>query len=92
MRSKRLLTLLLVFCMVLSCVTPAAAVTAGSEAYNGEAAQNAPQNDLQEEQAEAQSFDMIVSEDGTVTRVPTLRDDTANVSAANASSVQGGAD
>lgn len=95
MRSKRLLTLLLVLCLVFGCVAPAAAVTGGSKAYDGTvqaSEQGGLQNDVQgeEETSSEQDLDMIVSEDGTLTRVPTLKDDTSKVVSGSETAIQSG--
>ena len=87
MRSKRLLTLLLVLCLVFGCVAPAAAVTGGSEAYDG-TVQASEQGG--EETSSEQDLDMIVSEDGTLTCVPTLKDDTSKVVSGSETAIQGG--
>ena len=78
MRSKRLLTLLLVLCMMANCIAPVAAVTAGNESYGIEAAPEAETNKKNEVASKLENG-MLLEESGKLeiseqAGVDTLRD------------------
>ena len=90
MTRKRLLGLLLVVCMVFSCITPAAAVMAGSDSVMAETAGAQQENTglaggQQAANMDRFSNDLLVSADD-LTSLPTLRSEQAAPAATSGSS------
>ena len=83
MRSKRLLTILMVVCMLMSCFTPAAATSAGRNAYKDKFAHGAVAADKNND-ASKLANDMLLDQNGKLqtgvqTGIETLRDNTDHV-------------